>query len=45
MIFMAEVKEAERFAMARWIAAARYLRIDETKAFSPKDTMLLHRTR
>jgi hypothetical protein len=42
---MAEAKEAERVAKAQWIAAGRWLRVDESKVTSPKDTMLLHRVR
>jgi hypothetical protein len=44
-VSMSEVKEAERIAKAQRIAAARYLLVDETKVFSPKDMMLLHRVR
>ena len=45
MISMSEVKEAERIAKVQRIAAGRWLRVDESKATSPKDTMLLHRVR
>jgi hypothetical protein len=38
-------REAERAAKAQRIAAGRWLRVDETKITSPKDTMLLHRVR
>jgi hypothetical protein len=44
-VSMSEVKEAERIAKAQRIAAGRYLRVDETKVFSPKDMMLLPRVR
>ena len=44
-ISMVEVKEAERIAKAQRIAAGRWLRVDESRATSPKDTMLLHRVR
>ena len=44
-VSMSEEKEAERIAKAQRIAAGRYLRVDETKVTSPKDTMLLHRVR
>ena len=42
-VSVAEVKEAERIAKAQRIAAGRYLRPDETKIWSPKDMILLHR--
>ena len=45
IISMTEAKEAERVAKAQRIAAGRWLRVDETKVTSPKDTMLLHRVR
>jgi hypothetical protein len=45
LISMAEVKEAEKLAKAQRISAGRWLRVDESKATSPKDTMLLHRVR
>jgi hypothetical protein len=45
IISMSEAKEAERIAKAQRIAAGRWLRVDETKVNSPKDTMLLHRVR
>ena len=45
LISMAEAKEAERVAKAERIAAGRWLRVDEGKASSPRDTMLLHRVR
>jgi hypothetical protein len=44
-ISMPEVKEAVRIAKAQRIAASRYLRVDETKVFSPKDMMLLHQVK
>jgi hypothetical protein len=44
-VSMSEVKEAERIAKAQRIAAGRYLRTNESKIFSPKDMMLLHRVR
>jgi len=40
-----DAREAERLAKAQRIAAGRWLRVDETKITSPKDTMLLHRVR
>jgi hypothetical protein len=45
LISMPDVREAERMAKAQRIAAGRWLRVDETKITSPKDTMLLHRVR
>ena len=45
IISMTEVKEAERMAKAQRITAGRWLRVDESKVTSPKDTMLLHRVR
>ena len=42
-ISMSDAKEAERIAKAERIAAARYLRVDESKVTSPKDMMLRHR--
>ena len=45
IISMSEAKEADRLAKAQRIAAGRWLRVDETKITSPKDTMLLHRVR
>jgi hypothetical protein len=44
-ISLAEVREAERLSKAQRIAAGRWLRVDESKAGSPKDMMLLHRVR
>jgi hypothetical protein len=44
-VSLSEVKEAESIAKAQRMAAARYLRADEPKVFSPADTMLLHRVR
>ena len=44
-VSMAEVKEAERIAKAQRIAAAKWLRVDESKVTSPKAMMLLHRVR
>ncbi len=44
IISLPEVREAERIAKAQRIAAGRWLRVDESKATSPKDTMLLHRS-
>ena len=45
IISISEAKEAERVAKAQRITAGRWLRVDETKITSPKDTMLLHRVR
>ena len=45
MVSIADSREAERIAKAQRIAAGRYLRVDETKITSPKDTMLLHRVK
>ena len=44
-VSLPDAREAERFAKAQRIAAGRWLRVDETKIASPKDTMLLHRVR
>ena len=44
-ISVAEAKEAERMSKAQRIAAGRWLKVDESKAGSPKDIMLLHRVR
>lgn len=44
-ISVADVKEAERNAKGQRLSNARYFRVDETKATSPKDVMLLHRFR
>ena len=42
---MHETKEAERLSQAQRIAAGRWLLVDESKATSPKDMMLVHRVR
>jgi hypothetical protein len=40
-----EVKEAERRSKLQRLGFASLIRIDETKATSPKDVMYLHRVR
>jgi hypothetical protein len=44
-VSLPDARKAERIAKAQRIAAGRWLRVDETKITSPKDTMLLHRVR
>ena len=42
---VAEVKEAERLSKLQRLGFAHLIRIDESKATSPKDIMYLHRVR
>jgi hypothetical protein len=42
-VSLPDAREAERNAKAQRIAAGRWLRVDETKITSPKDTILVHR--
>ena len=44
-VSLPDAREAERNAKAQRTAAARWLRVDETKISAPKDLMLLHRVR
>jgi hypothetical protein len=44
-VSLPNAREAERNARAQRLAAARWLRVDESKIAAPKDMMLLHRVR